>query len=146
MSDLVSDDSALSATKVLLYRDSFVAIWHDREQGWLYLDWPGQQTPESIHNGCAQLLRCMAEQGVGKVLNDNINTVGSWIGAVPWIVFEFLPRARKAGMRRAAHVYARNKLAKLSAEGAMLLFDPEDAHVKFFGTVDAAVEWLRLGD
>lgn len=146
MSVLISDGSTLTVMKVLLYRDSFVDIWHDRANAWLYLDWKGAQTSESIRNGGEQLLRFIGELGIGKILNDNTNTVGNWISAVPWIVFTFLPRARKAGMQRGAHVYARNRLAKLSAEGAMLLFDPEDAHVKFFSAIEDAGAWLRRDD
>lgn len=127
----------------LLFGESHVDIWCNQEKGWIYLDWKGHQTQESVRLGAERLLDLMAEHGIYNVLNDNTNTVGSWISSLPWVVFNFIPRARKAGMHKVAHVYGRDKLARLSAEASKLLFDPATANIRLFYSLKEAEAWLE---
>lgn len=127
----------------LLYGESHLDIWWNQEKGWMYLDWKGQQTQESVRQGAERLLELMVEYGVYSVLNDNSNTTGSWLSSLPWVIFNFLPRLKKAGMQRSAHVYGRDKLTRLSAEAAKLLFDPATANIRMFNHMLEAETWLE---
>jgi hypothetical protein len=129
-------------TSHLLFSESYLDIWHDEAHGRLHLDWKGTQTQKSIRTGAESLLVFMTGLHAYKILNDNTNAVGSWMDSVPWVVFNFLPRAKKAGMQRVAHVYGRDRLARLSAEASKLLFDPAASNIRLFNSLRDARIWL----
>lgn len=138
------EGQAFSSNLQLLFGADHLDIWWNPEKRWAYLDWKGQQTQESIRQGAECFLELMGKHGIHKVLNDNTNTTGSWISSLPWVIFNFLPRAKKAGLQKAAHVYSRDKLARLSAEASKLLFDPTTSDIRMFNSVQEAKAWLEL--
>lgn len=143
MSAVLSSQIFDTLTERLMYQDSHVCIWHDWNGELLTLKWTGQQDLASVKRGGEQLLVLMRELDVHVVLNDDSDTVGTWMSAIPWIVFNLIPRVRKFGLRKGAHVYARNKLARLSADAAKLLIDLDEANIQLFGNAEAAKAWLR---
>lgn len=129
-------------TNRLIFAESFLDIWHDEKYGWLHLDWKGRQNQTSVRIGAEQVLDLMHTLRIYKVINDNTNTIGSWLDAAPWVVFNLLPRAKKAGLQRAAHVYGRDKLTRLSAEALKLLCDPASENIRVFNNLPDAKIWL----
>lgn len=112
---------------------------------YIHLQWKGSQTLSTIQDGSNQLIELLLESGADKVLNDGRQAVGCWASSVPWIVFQFLPRARRAGMRQAAHVLAKDRLSKKSAHTFQLFTDFCDWNIELFQTIEEAEDWLTQG-
>lgn len=123
--------------------ERFLEIQYDEENGWLYLNWKGYQTDDTVKQGINKLIDLLVEYKVGKVLNDNSNTLGIWLGVAGWLVFDALPRARDAGMTSFAHVFGVSRFSKVSAEAALRLLNSTTQDIKTFNDVEAAKEWLR---
>lgn len=109
------------------------------------LQWKGRQTLSTIQEGCRQLYEVLLKYEAHKVLNDGRYAVGSWAASVPWIVYRFLPQARRAGMRMAAHVLAHDRNSKLSANAFRLFTDFCEWNIELFQTIDEAEGWLTRG-
>ncbi|WP_157691661.1 hypothetical protein [Noviherbaspirillum autotrophicum] len=106
------------------------------------IQWKGRQTLSTIQEGCKHLHKLLLEYEADKVLNDGRYVVGSWATSVPWIVYRFLPLARRAGMRMAAHVLAHERHSKLSAHAVRLVTDFCEWNIELFQTIDTAEAWL----
>jgi hypothetical protein len=129
-------------TLTVLSQASFLDIYLDDEGPWLYLDWKGYQSNASVKEGCERALALFIEHKLHKVLNDNTHTLGIWIGAAPWLIFSLLPRARKAGLTWCAHIYGPSRLARISADAALGLQNPNTADMKGFDLKVEATAWL----
>jgi len=112
---------------------------------YIHVQWKGSQTLSTIQDGCKQLCDLLIESGADKVLNDGRRAVGCWATSVPWIVYCFLPQARRAGMRVAAHVLAKERKSRMSAHAFQLFADFCEWNLAFFQTIDEAEDWLVSG-
>jgi hypothetical protein len=45
-----------------------------------------------VKAGCEEILRHLAAQRLSKVLNDNSNMTGIWVGAAYWVASNWFPR------------------------------------------------------
>jgi hypothetical protein len=116
------------------------------EQGnYIHVQWKGSQTLATIQDGCKQLCELLLASGADKVLNDGRRAVGCWMTSVPWIVYCFLPQARRAGMRVAAHVLAKERKSRMSAHAFRLFADFCEWNIAFFQTIEEAEDWLVFG-
>ena len=140
-----SDTSAKPTDEIHLVAHSSFEIGFIEHGNYVRIRWKGTQTASTIRAGCDQLYNLLRESGADKVLNDGRHVVGSWISSVPWIVYDFLPRARRAGMRQAAHVLAIERESKMSAHAFRLFADFCDWNIELFQTLDEAEAWLTLG-
>ncbi|GAB3540494.1 hypothetical protein GCM10027343_09640 [Noviherbaspirillum agri] len=109
---------------------------------YIHVQWKGSQTLATIQEGCQELCNLLRESGADKVLNDGRRAVGCWISSVPWIVYCFLPQARRAGMRVAAHVLAKERKSRMSAHAFRLFSDFCEWNLAFFQTIEEAQDWL----
>jgi hypothetical protein len=130
-------------TTELLFQESFLDILLDDEMPLLHMNWKGYQSDVSIMTGSERLLELMQQKHVYKVLNDNTNSLGIWLGMVNWLVFNFRPRVMAAGLQCCAHVYGPSRLSRISAEAAEALLGPYTRQIKGFSTVEEAKAWLR---
>jgi hypothetical protein len=128
----------------VLFSNDFIDISLDARNAWLYLDWKGYQTDESIKTACNKAIELLAEHGVSKILNDNAKVLGIWTGVAKWLAFDALPRARQAGMSRFAHVYGPSRLARVSAEAALILLSSRLKDIKTFDDIEQAKAWLNM--
>ena len=126
-----------------LFHDDFFEIDHDDENRCLHVNWKGYQTDNSVKDGVNCLIDLMTKHQVFSVLNDNTNTLGIWIGVAGWLVFDALPRARKAGMTSFAHVYGPSRFSRVSADAALLLLNRSAPDIRTFEDTQAAKTWLR---
>src|SRR5687768_2275267 len=85
-----SEDVPVAAQREVLFVSDTIDIYHD-DRGWLYVDWKGQQSVESVKAGCEQMLLHLRELGLSKVLNDNTHVAGSWSCASRWWAVDWLP-------------------------------------------------------
>lgn len=125
-----------------IHHRDFVEISFDSANNWIYANWKGYQSDASVKEGCELLLDALTRLKVEKVLNDNRQVLGIWTGAADWIARDWFPRMRIAGMKKFALVYSPSRLSQVSADAAMLLFDPEGRDVVGFFAESVAVSWL----
>ncbi len=114
---------------------------HLEPEGWLHADWKGYQSVDMVKSGCEEILRHLAAQRLSKVLNDNTNVTGIWVGAAYWVASNWFPRLRAAGLRQFAWVQSSSRLSQLSATTAVEHAPPGTA--VFFQDVSSAARWLR---
>jgi hypothetical protein len=124
----------------LLYASEHIDIHHDMD-GWIYADWKGYQSVEMVKSGCDEILHHMAELRLSKVLNDNTNVTGIWVGASYWVAVNWFPRMREAGLRYFAWVQSPSRLSRISATTTIEHTNPGTAEL--FDDVPSASEWLR---
>ncbi|HEX2204457.1 MAG TPA: STAS/SEC14 domain-containing protein [Longimicrobium sp.] len=125
-----------------LFRAPFIAIGLDAAEGWLHVEWEGYQTVGTVQQGCERVLALLAQHGVAKVLNDNTEVLGGWSEAAEWLVDDWYPRMRAAGLRCFAWVYSPSRLSQLSADETMARLG-EASGVQVFAYADEARRWLR---
>lgn len=120
----------------------FLTITYDAENQWVYANWSGYQTLQSIQQGANTYLEVFADYKCHYLINDNRLVAGPWSQATEWLAQDWTPRAVAFGLTHFAHVISPEALARLSAEnlhhrikGAL--------HMQIFEQAEKAQEWLR---
>lgn len=144
MPDDVSVRNGMELQK--LYHRDFVEISFDASNRWIHADWKGYQSDDSVKEGCELILEALTRFDASRVFNDNRRVVGIWTGVAEWIARDWFPRMRAAGMKKLALVYSPSRLSQISADAAMLQFDPEGRVVAGFFAETAATSWLTSPD
>lgn len=120
----------------------YLTITHDPASGWIYNEWRGQLSVDSVIQGATAVLEVMRQTGHGYVLNDNRAVVGSWNQANDWIATEWMPRALELGLRRFAHLVPPGTFVQASAE-EMRKRAQDRFSMELFSDLDLAQNWLR---
>lgn len=128
-----------------LYNDAFLDISYDPDTQILHANWKGYQSFDTATAGCERILDCVKTHKVPKVLNDNTNARGLWMGAAEWAARIWFPRLKQTGMRRFAWVYSPAKFSQISTDAALSAMDPDEFGVEVFFSTDEARAWL-LGE
>lgn len=127
----------------LLYRESFIVIEYNSSDEWIYVNWRGYVSYETVTAGCEKILQCMQETECYRILNDNTNVEGIWSGASVWVAQDWFPRMLSAGLKCFAWVYSSSALSRLSMDKSIR--NTEDpSYIKTFQNLEAAEDWLRL--
>ncbi len=88
----------------LLLTSDLLDVHHDKDHGWLYLDWKGPQDLALVQAACQQITGLIRQLHIHKVLNDNTHiTQTSW-ELVRWVASDYLPEAGRAGLAYVAWV------------------------------------------
>jgi hypothetical protein len=126
----------------ILYESESVCIYHDFVEDWIYVDWIGEQTLDSIKTGCEKLLYFLVKERCHKLLNDNTRVTNIWSDAAEWIATDFAPRAAQAGLNFCAWVYSPDHFSRLSTDEVL-----EQQHTEIitipFENLEVAKDWLR---
>lgn len=124
-----------------LEQTTYVTIYYDEENGWLYNQWQGEQTQKTVVAGCNLVLGHVKRLRLRKILNDNSLLTIPWQGAAEWVEREFLPRVAEAGVEAIAWVAPPEYFNVLSAR---LQLRGQDRPTIFpFEQASLAMEWLR---
>lgn len=122
----------------------FLTIEYDVVNNWIYNNWVGYQTEESVISGGTAFLEMLEETKCPYLLNDNREVVGPWDHAIGWIAKELAPRAIGAGLTHLAHVVSPDSLA---AKSAMKMKNQIIAilrmQIQIFGSMEEAQKWLK---
>ena len=121
---------------------TFLLTEFDRENNWIYNNWQGLLTMESIMEGSQGILEILQQTGCPYMLTDNRQLLGSWKQANNWLEQIWVPQALAAGMTYYAHI---------SAPGVFGLASAEDMHLRvgshtemyLFENAEEATAWLR---
>jgi len=126
----------------LFFSASYITIELDQENNWLYTDWIGYQTENSVMTGCEKMLEALKQYGLTKVLNDNTNVLGIWTPAAKWVGENWLPRMKASGLRQFAWVYSPSRLSQVSTEES-IKHTPIPEVVQTFYDRKEAEAWLQ---
>ncbi|MCR5888769.1 hypothetical protein LRS06_13520 [Hymenobacter sp. J193] len=91
-----------------LAHTEYLTIYYDEANGWLYNQWRGEQTQQTVTAGCRAVLGFVNQLQLRKILNDNSLLTKPWAGAAEWVEREFFPRAADAGVEAIAWVAPRS--------------------------------------
>lgn len=126
----------------LLIAQPHITIHYDIIEDILYSDWTGDQTKESVMDGCELMLLQLKLNRCAKVLNDNTHVTSIWDDASEWVAVDWFPRMHQAGCRLFAWVYSPNVFSQLSADKT-LQYGIKGVVTTTFSNKDNAEAWLR---
>jgi hypothetical protein len=118
-----------------------IQIGFDHINDWLYAEWIGEQTLESVQEGCLQMLDYMRAERCHKVLNDNRLVTSMWSDAAEWGGKVWFPAMMDAGLEYFAWVYSPNVFSRLSTD--LTLRYTTRPVVLPFDSIDTAKAWLK---
>ncbi|GAA4367277.1 hypothetical protein GCM10023185_39020 [Hymenobacter saemangeumensis] len=120
---------------------TFLTIEYDTQHHFVYNNWLGYQTRESIVTGANICIDVLTQHRCPYLLNDNRMVTGPWDHAVDWIANDWTPRAIAIGLTHFAHVVSPESFAALSAE--MMHSSVGDSfQMRIFGSMPEAKAWL----
>jgi hypothetical protein len=115
----------------------------DSAQRWLYAEWRGEQTEETIRQGCELVLHYLEQQQCSKILNDNSTATGDWSAMAKWLATHFLPQAAERGLQYVASVYASGITSRYSTALALDYFRQDAPWALAFDDLALACTWLE---
>ncbi|QNF31675.1 hypothetical protein HUW51_02645 [Adhaeribacter swui] len=125
-----------------LYSTSQIEIFYDLENNWLYVNWIGFQTTQSVKDGCGKILEYMVSEACTKILNDNTLVEGMWSGAAKWGADVWFPALRGHGLQAFAWIYSPSMLSRLSTDKT-LTHAHQPNYIRTFDDPEEATAWLR---
>jgi hypothetical protein len=120
----------------------FLTIAYDAQNEWMYGNWSGYQTLESVQQGANTYLGIVAEHKCPYLFNDNRLVAGPWSLATEWLVQDWSPRAVALGLTHFAHVISPEAMARLSAENLRFRLRGY-LQMQIFEEAQKAAEWLQ---
>lgn len=125
----------------LLLDTPSISISYDYTNSWLYANWKGDQTLESVQWGALEMLRLLRDQRNHKVLNDNRLVTSIWSDASEWGGKIWFPMMADAGLQYFAWVYSPHLYSRLSTD--LTLRYTTSPIVATFDSIETAANWLR---
>lgn len=124
-----------------LYSALCADIYFDKTNEWVFIDWAGELTLETVQHTCLDIARCFLDGYYPRVLNSNAQVTGIAWEVSAWLASEFLPVLSLTGIEQMAWVVAPSLRARNNVLSAVNLF-PHTA-ISLFDDVEAAVAWLQ---
>lgn len=123
--------------------DVFFEAWRAPDNAFIYVNWIGIQSMETIVMGGNQVLNMLRDKPCPAILNSNRELVGPWDVAVSWLKSRWAPQASELGVRYYAHVLSPGIFGKRSFEQ---LHPSLKAYfkVKSYEDESMAEEWIYL--
>lgn len=126
----------------MLISEPHITISYDIVEDILYADWTGDQTKQSVKDGCEKMLHYLKQHYCRMVLNDNTHVTSIWDDASEWVAVDWFPRMHKSGCKLFAWVYSPNVYSKLSADKT-LHYGVRGVIATTFDSRDTAFAWLK---
>lgn len=125
----------------LLRSTPHVDIYFDSDNDWLYIDWMGELTLPAVQAACMQIAYCFLAYPYARVLNNNAQVVNISWSAAPWLIRNFMPHLRLAGVQHMAWVCSPS-LPGLSMVQTVVTWLPQLA-IALFDDVEDGAHWLQ---
>lgn len=119
----------------------YLTIDTDTANRWVFADWMGYLTAESIRTGAAAYTAAVAKAKFSCVLNDTRSVRGPWDHSMDWVINTWAPNAAAAGLKYFAMVSTPESLADGSA--ANFYAQLTSFHAEVFDNLSTAREWLH---
>ena len=123
------------------YVDTYLSVNYVPDQHWLYVDWTGYQTEESVMKGGMMMLEALRKYKLQKVLNDNTRVIGIWTPAAKWAGEVFFPKMVESGLKYFAWIYSPSRLSQISTDQT-LTNTVNTENIRTFYNIDEATAWL----
>lgn len=114
----------------------YLTVETDEVNRWIFTDWKGYLTVDSVQNGATAYTVALANAGFSRVLNDTRAVRGPWDHSMDWVLNVWAPQAAQAGLKYFAMVTSPETLADSSA--ANFYAQLTAFHAEVFDTVEAA--------
>lgn len=121
---------------------TYLTVEYDQPNNWIYNDWQGLLSTESVIQGSTGVLRVLEQTRCPYILNDNRHVLGSWKQANEWIEQTWMPLALVAGLRYHAHIVAPGVFGQASAEDMHLRVGLR-FQMRLFESMAEAQAWLK---
>jgi len=118
-----------------------VDIYFDSFNDWIFIDWTGELTLPVVQNACVHIAHCFLQHPYPRVLNNNTYVTGLSWSIAPWLIRDFLPHLRLAGVKQLAWVCSPS-LPGLSMVQTAVTWLPQLA-IGVFGDVADGASWLE---
>lgn len=127
-----------------LYTSKSLDIEFDAQGNFMYANWKGFQTVDSIKAGGEKMLTFVKQKNVKKVLNDNRLVTGPWQGAAEWAAKEWFPQMFAAGLTHFAWIQSASVFSQLSAEKTLSETDEsrKSETIRIFDNLERAHQWI----
>lgn len=111
------------------------------EQRILYVRWHGHLTGGEVIRGVQQGAQWREQLDYPLILNDKSDTSGDWSDALPWLQYEWLPRAVAGGIQAIAYILSPDLPAQVVSLEFVESVQPH-LHVSLFTSEAEAQRWL----
>lgn len=126
-----------------LFKASNVEIGLDSKHQILICRWIGLQDEAPLKQTGEIIRNFLKEHKCSKILNDNIDVLGSWYHSTDWTAKIWFPSMIEAGLKHFAWVCSKDLFAQLSAKRAL----PPGNVARAFATFEEGYAWLlKLND
>jgi hypothetical protein len=116
-------------------------VYYDKTNDWVFVDWTGDLTLETVQHTCLGIARCFLDHSYPRVLNSNAQLTGVSWEVAPWLSRDFLPALRLSGVEQMAWEVPPALRVRNQVLDTVNLF-PHTA-INLFPDVEAAVAWLH---
>ena len=86
--------------------------------------------------------RLLREHAFQRVLDDKRDTGGDWSEALPWLEYEWLPKAAAAGLRAIAYILSPNLEAQIVSPDFVEAVQSQ-IRISLFTNEEETREWLQ---
>lgn len=125
-----------------VFGDVFVRIKIMPNNAFIYADWQGVQSVETVMQGGYKLIDMVKESGCTKLLNSNKKVIGSWDMALEWAQNVWTPEIKAAGLKYLAQVVPSSIYATISIENLIQRIGNE-FEIRTFEDDATAAAWLE---
>lgn len=128
-----------------VFGDVFFTARRMEGNAFVYAQWFGVQSIETVKEGGYKLLDMVKEQPCSKLLNSNKQVIGSWDMALEWAENEWAPQMRAAGLKYLAQVVPTSIYATLTIQNLLQHID-DTFEIRTFEDDADAEAWLLSFD
>lgn len=116
-------------------------VYFDTVNNWVFVDWAGELTLESVQHTCLGIAHCFLAHYYPRVLNSNAQVTSVTWEVSQWLASDFLPALTLSGVEQMAWVVPPELRARNKVLDTVGLF-PHVA-ISLFDDVELAVAWLQ---
>lgn len=125
----------------LLSTTPCLTIYYDSQNDWLFLDWQGDLTLVLVQEACVEVGYCLLERPYRRVLNSNAQVTDISLSVAAWLVAEFMPHTKLAGIEHLAWVGSPSLRGRSVVQTVVNWL--AQASIDIFYELDEAVNWLQ---
>lgn len=118
-----------------------LTIYYDSQNDWLFLDWQGDLTLVLVQEACVEVGNCLLERPYRRVLNSNAQVTDVSLSVAAWLVTEFMPHSKLAGIEHLAWVGSPSLRGRSVVQTVVSWL--AQASIDIFHDLDEAVGWLQ---
>src|SRR4051812_19236487 len=124
---------------MIYLQESFITITWDEASSTIIAEWKGYASLSKMQVALEKGLELLQQKKATKWLGDTSNLAPFGHDTSNWIVHDWIPRAKTAGLKSIAYVIPKSALTRMSLGNGVPTTNMDSA---FFDNQDAAKQWL----